>query len=42
MKEFVDFIEPFIYGFIIGFFWYPVWKILKKICSEAKKAREEW
>ena len=31
-----------IYGAAFGYLWHPVWKILKKIWTEAKKAREEW
>lgn len=42
MKEFVDALGPFVYGFAVGYFAYPMWAILKKIWSEAKKAREEW
>ena len=42
MQHFIDALAPFIYGFIVGFFWYPVWKILKKIWSEAKLASSEW
>jgi hypothetical protein len=32
----------FIYGAVSGYFWHPVWNIIKKIWSEAKKTREEW
>lgn len=39
---FLDWVEPFAWGFLIGFFWYPAWQIGKKIWHEAKKAREEW
>ena len=42
MKEFVDFVEPFIYGLAVGYIWNPIWQVLKKIWSEAKKARKEW
>ncbi len=35
-------IEPFIYGVMVGYFWYPFWNIMKKIISEAKKAKQEW
>lgn len=42
MKEFLDALGPFIYGFAIGYFWYPLWKLGKKIVSEAHKARKEW
>lgn len=39
---FVAWIEPFIWGFAIGFFWYPCWQIAKKIWHEAKLAKQEW
>ena len=42
MKEFVDAVAPFLYGFAFGYFAYPLWTIVKKVISEAKKAREEW
>ena len=29
-------------GFAMGYLWHPIWTLLKKIWSEAKKAREEW
>lgn len=29
-------------GFALGYFWYPLWELGKKIVSEAKKAKEEW
>jgi hypothetical protein len=31
-----------VYGFALGYFAFPLWELLKKIWSEAKKAREEW
>ena len=42
MTEFMQALGPFIYGFVVGYFWYPLWELGKKIVSEAKKAREEW
>lgn len=42
MREFVDALGPFVYGFVVGYFAFPLWELLKKIWSEAKKAREEW
>jgi hypothetical protein len=42
MREFVDALAPLVYGFVIGYFAYPIWNIMKKIWSEAKKARKEW
>lgn len=38
----VEAINWFAWGFVMGYAWNPVWRILKKIYSEAKKAREEW
>ena len=32
----------FITGAVLGYFWHPVWNTIKKIWTEAKKAREEW
>jgi len=34
--------SSFVLGFAAGYVWNPVWALLKKIWSEAKKAREEW
>ena len=42
MNDFFAAVGPFVYGFVIGYFAYPIWELLKKIWSEAKKAREEW
>jgi hypothetical protein len=42
MKDFLDALGPFVYGFVLGYFAFPLWELLKKIWSEAKKAREEW
>ena len=42
MKEFVDALAPFVYGFAVGYFAHPLWQIAKKIWSEAKQARKEW
>jgi hypothetical protein len=42
MSEFVDALSPFIYGFAVGYFWYPLWQLGKKIVSEARKAKEQW
>jgi hypothetical protein len=42
MNDFVAAVGPFVYGFALGYFAFPIWEILKKIWSEAKKAREEW
>ena len=42
MSAFIELIGPFLYGFVAGYFAYPVWNILKKIWSEANQARKEW
>jgi hypothetical protein len=42
MTELKAWLEPFVWGLLIGYFWYPIWKIAKKIASEACKAKEEW
>lgn len=38
----VDWVSPFFYGFAAGYFWFPVYKIIKKIWHEAKLAKQEW
>ena len=42
MNTVLDFMSYFIYGFIAGYFWNPIWEICKKIVSEAKIASKEW
>ena len=42
MSAFLDALGPFAWGFMLGYFWYPIWTIAKKIVSEAKKAKEQW
>jgi hypothetical protein len=42
MNDFLNALGPFVYGFALGYFAFPLWELLKKIWSEAKKAREEW
>ena len=39
---FIDSVELFVYGFAVGYFWHPVYTILKKIVSEARLASEQW
>jgi hypothetical protein len=41
-EDFKAWIEPFIYGLVVGFFWHPFWQILKKIWEEARIAKREW
>ena len=38
----VEALNMFVIGVVVGYFWYPLWEISKKIVREAKKAREEW
>ena len=42
MTEFLNAVGPFIYGFVFGYFAYPLWTLAKKIISEARKAKEQW
>ena len=35
-------LNMFVWGFVIGYFWHPAWTVIKKIVSEARKAKEEW
>jgi hypothetical protein len=42
MSEFLDALGYFACGFVVGYFWYPLWELGKKIVSEAKKAKEQW
>ena len=39
---FREWLDPFLWGLVVGYFAYPVWNIAKKIYSEAKIASEEW
>ena len=42
MSEFLNALGTFACGFVLGYFWYPMWELGKKIVSEAKKAKEQW
>jgi hypothetical protein len=42
MNEFLQALGPFAWGFVLGYFWYPLWQLGKKIVSEAKLATQEW
>lgn len=42
MNDFLNALGPFAYGFALGYFWYPLWNLAKKIVHEAKEARHEW
>lgn len=41
-QSFIDWLNPFIWGFAIGYLWFPVYQLLKKIWHEAKLAKHEW
>ena len=42
MDDLIRTLELFVYGFIAGYVWHPIWKISKEIWHEAKIAKEEW
>ena len=42
MNDFLQALGPFAWGFVLGYFWYPIWTIAKRIWSEAKLASQEW
>ena len=42
MNDFLNALGPFVYGFALGYFAFPIWELLKKIWSEAKKSQKEW
>jgi hypothetical protein len=42
MTEIVNALEPFVYGFAIGYFYNPLCKLFKKIIEEAKTAKKDW
>jgi hypothetical protein len=42
MNDFMTALGWLAWGFAAGYFWNPVWEILKKIWREAKQARKEW
>jgi hypothetical protein len=42
MQNFLDALNWFVVGAVIGYFWHPIWELGKKIVSEAQKARKEW
>lgn len=35
-------VDWFVLGLLVGYFWYPIWTIAKKIVHEAKVAKDEW
>ena len=42
MNDFLQAIGPFVYGFIVGFFWNPIFTLARRIYEEAKLARKQW
>ena len=42
MEQFLNDLSYTILGAFVGYVWNPLWALIKKIWSEAKKAREEW
>lgn len=42
MNDFFEALGWVAWGFVIGYFWNPVWAIAKKIWQEAKVAKHEW
>jgi len=42
MQDFLNALNWFALGLIVGYFWHPIWEISKKIFIEALKARQEW
>lgn len=42
MVDLMKTLELFVYGFIVGYVWHPVWTMAKKIWQEAKLAKTQW
>lgn len=42
MTDFLHSVGIFVYGFGLGYFALPIWKLLTKIWEEAKIAKQEW
>ena len=42
MNDFLQALAPFVYGFIVGFFWNPIFTLARRIYEEAKLARKQW
>lgn len=42
MQDFLNALNWFAVGAVIGYCWHPVWAVAKKIVTEAAKARREW
>jgi len=41
-EEFKLALNYFVFGAVAGYFWHPLWILIKKIIHEAKVARHEW
>ena len=42
MNDFLQALGPFAWGFAVGYFWYPLWRLGKRIVEEAQAVRKEW
>ena len=42
MQDFLSALNWFAIGAAVGYVWYPLWDLGKKVVSEAQKARKEW
>ena len=42
MNDFLQALAPFVWGFVLGYFWHPIWIICKRIYEEAKLAKHQW
>lgn len=41
MIEIIDSLNLFVYGFIVGYVWYPLWSTIKTIWKNAKTTQEK-
>jgi len=42
MQDFINALNWFVAGAVVGYCWHPVFNIVKKIFTEARRARKEW
>jgi hypothetical protein len=42
VNDFLQALAPFVWGFVLGYFWHPVWNLCKRIYEEAKLAKYQW
>jgi hypothetical protein len=42
MNDFLQALGPFVWGFVLGYFWHPVWILCKRIYEEVKLAKQQW